>query len=122
MAQAWNGRIFNAQVKEKKAFRIIWDGQVYAFDYWVVPRGAPHKDTAFAFIRFALDGKRMAEQARHIAYSPSRRSAVALVDPKVVPHLPTAPANFKRALRIDPEWWADHFEEVDQRFKAWLAK
>ena len=122
MAQAWNGRIYNAQVKEKKDFRIVWDGQIYAFDYWAIPKGAPHKAAALEFIRFSLRPDRMAEQTKHIAYAPPRRSAMKLVDPKVVPHLPTAPANFKQAIRIDPEFWADHFNEVDQRFKAWLAK
>ncbi len=122
MAQAYNGRIYNAQIKEKKDFRIVWDGQIYAFDYWAIPKGAPNKATALDFIRFALRPDRMAEQTKHIAYAPTRLSAMKLVDPKVVPHLPTAPANFKQALRVDPEWWADHFDEVDQRFKAWLAK
>ncbi len=122
MAQAYNGRIYNAQMKEKKDFRIVWDGQIYAFDFWAVPKGTPNKAAAIEFIRFALRPDRMAEQTKHIAYAPTRKSAMKLVDPKVLPHLPTAPANFARALRIDPEWWADHFDEVDQRFKAWLAK
>lgn len=122
MAQAYNGRIYNAQVKEKKDFRIIWDGQIYAYDYWAIPKGSPNKAAALEFLRFALRPDRMAEQTKHISYAPTRKSAMKLVDAEVLPHLPTAPANFVRALRVDPEWWADHFDEVDQRFKAWLAR
>jgi len=122
IAQAYNGRIYIAQVKEKKPFAILWDGQVYDYDYWVVPKGGPRVKQAMAFITYATDPARMATQTQYIAYAPSRPSALAHVDPKAKPHLPTAPANFKRALRVDPEWWADHFDDLNGRFQAWLAR
>ncbi len=122
MAQAYNGRIYNAQVKEKKNFAIIWDGQIYDFDYWAITKGSPNKATAERFLTFALDPARMAVQTKHISYSPTRPSALSKVAPAVLPHLPTAEANFKRALRVDARWWADHFEEINTRFQAWLAK
>ncbi len=37
-------------------------------------------------------------------------------------HMPTAPDNFKTALQNDFEWWADHQDELNERFQAWLAK
>ena len=40
----------------------------------------------------------------------------------MLPHMPTAPDNFKNALQSDPEWWADHADELNERFNAWLAK
>ena len=38
------------------------------------------------------------------------------------PHMPAAPANFKRALQNDWVWWADHRDELDERFNVWLVK
>jgi putative spermidine/putrescine transport system substrate-binding protein len=38
------------------------------------------------------------------------------------PQMPTAPNNFKNALQNDFEWWADHQDELNERFAAWLAK
>ena len=121
IAQAYNGRIYNAQVKEKKPFVMLWDGQVYDYDYWVVPKGAPNRALAMEFITYAMTPARMAIQTQYIAYAPTRPSAMPLVDPATIPHLPTSPANFKRALRIDSAWWADHFDDINARFQAWLA-
>ena len=38
------------------------------------------------------------------------------------PHMPTAPENFKTALLNDFEFWADHQDELNERFNAWLSK
>jgi putative spermidine/putrescine transport system substrate-binding protein len=37
------------------------------------------------------------------------------------PQMPTAPANFKNALQNDFNWWADHQDELNERFNKWLA-
>lgn len=122
MAQSYNGRIYDAARNEGKSFKIVWDGQVYDYDYWVVPKGTKRKADAMRFIGFAVQPKQMAEQSKHIAYAPTRRSAAALVSPTIQADMPTAPANFKRAVRIDARWWADHFDEINGKFQAWLAR
>ena len=40
MTTAYNGRIFNAVAGEGKPFEIVWDGQIYDLDLWVIPKGA----------------------------------------------------------------------------------
>lgn len=128
MTTAYNGRIFGAQVTEKKPFVIVWDGQVWDLDLWVIPKGAPNKAEAMKFIAFSTDTKRNADQASWISYGPVRKSAAPLVanhaetgiDMK--PHMPTAPANFKNALQNDFAFWADHQDELNEKFSAWLAK
>jgi putative spermidine/putrescine transport system substrate-binding protein len=36
--------------------------------------------------------------------------------------MPNAPENSSNAIQIDHLWWADHQEELNQRWSAWLAK
>jgi putative spermidine/putrescine transport system substrate-binding protein len=36
--------------------------------------------------------------------------------------MPTYTENFKNALQNDFAWWADHQDEMNERFAAWLAK
>jgi putative spermidine/putrescine transport system substrate-binding protein len=36
--------------------------------------------------------------------------------------LPTAPENFKNALRFDGAWWSEHGEELGKRFADWHAE
>ena len=67
----------------------------------------------------------MAAQASLIAYGPMRKSAIALVgkhpslDIEMKGYLPTAPDNFRKALRFDEAWWNEHGEELATRFQTW---
>ena len=128
MTTAYNGRIFNAVMKEKKPFVIIWDHHVYNWDFYTIPKGTKHKETALEFIKFATSTKPLADQASWISYGPVRKSSVPLIstyqgtDVQMAPHMPTAPENFKNALETDNEWWADNQDEVNKRYNAWMAK
>ncbi|MDF1792205.1 MAG: ABC transporter substrate-binding protein [Thalassobaculaceae bacterium] len=121
MTTAYNGRLFNAIVNEKKPFEIVWDGQVWDIDLWVMPRGTPNKERAWEFIKFSSDTQRLADQAKYISYGPVRKSSFDEVLPEMQPHMPTAPANFKNPLQNDFEFWADYGDELNERFNAWLA-
>jgi putative spermidine/putrescine transport system substrate-binding protein len=127
MTTAYNGRIFNAAAAEGKPFEIVWDGQVFDLDLWVVPRGAPNTDKAMKFIAYSTDTQRLADQASYISYGPARMSSAPLVgkyhdkDIDMGPQMPTAPENFKTAIKTDPLFWADNQDELNERFNAWLA-
>ena len=128
IASAYNGRIFNAQVVEKQPFTIIWDGQVYELDGYVIPKGAPNKKAAMDYLRFATDTQRLADQAKYISYGPARQSSAPLVSTHAEtgvdmnPHMPTNPENFKTPIKKNAEFWADNGDELRQRFNAWLAQ
>jgi len=128
MATAYNGRIFNAQVSENKPFEIVWDGQVWDLDLWSIPKGSKNKAAAIDFIKYSTDTQRLADQAAWISYGPARASSIPLIGKHAEtgvpmgPHMPTAPKNFKNALQNNPEWWADHQDELNERFAAWLAQ
>ena len=127
MAYAFNGRIFNAAVGEGKPFKIIWDGQIYEMEGWVVPKGAPNKDNAMQYIAFTTESPQLAKAAEQISYGPPRKSAAGLVgniagkDQPMGPHLPTDPANLGKGLSSNLDFWVDHDGELSERFNAWLA-
>lgn len=128
MTTAYNGRVFNAVATEGKPFEVVWDGQVWDLDLWVIPKGAPNKDEALKFVAFSTDTQRLADQASWISYGPVRKSSVPLIGKhaeagiEMGPHMPTAPENFKNALQNDFEFWADYQDELNERFNAWLAQ
>lgn len=128
MTTAYNGRIFNAVATEGKSFKIVWDGQVWDIDLWAIPKGAQNKDLALEFVKYSTDTQRLADQAEWISYGPARKSSIPLIGKHVEagidmgPHMPTAPDNFKTALQNNFEFWADHQDELNERFAAWLAK
>ena len=128
MTTAYNGRIFNAVASEGKPFEIVWDGQVWDLDLWVMPKGAPNKKAALDFIKFSTSTKALADQASWISYGPVRKSSSPLVgsfhdkpELQMAGHMPTAPQNFKNAVQADFEFWADNADQLNERFNAWLA-
>src|SRR6476661_560681 len=125
MAAGYSGRIFRAAVGARQRIDVMWDGQVYDLDLWAIPKAATNKDEAKRFIAFATEPAQMAAQASLIAYGPMRKSAIALVgkhpslDIDMKGYLPTAPDNFRKALRFDQAWWNEHGGELATRFQTW---
>ncbi|MEM5371714.1 polyamine ABC transporter substrate-binding protein [Paraburkholderia azotifigens] len=122
MTQAYNGRIDDAAKKDNKPFRIVWDGQVYDYEWWGIPKGAKHADAAAKFIVSASQPKAYADLSKYIAYAPPRKDAISLVEKQRLADLPTAPDNFKRAIQINPTFWADNADEINKRFQVWLTQ
>jgi len=122
MTTGWNGRIQAAIDKDKKPFKIVWDGQMLDYDLFVIPKGAPNQALSYEFLRFQTEPKVMAALGPYIPYAPTRIDATDFVDPAVLPKLPTDPQNMKNAFYADYLYWNDRDEELQKRFEAWLAK
>ncbi|AOZ70088.1 spermidine/putrescine ABC transporter substrate-binding protein [Rhodobacter xanthinilyticus] len=127
MTTAYNGRIFGAAVAEGKPFQTIFDGQVYEYDGYVIPKGAPHLEAALKYLTFATTTQALADQAKYISYGPARKSSGPLVGlfedgkTEMGPYMPTAAENLTNALPSSYEFWVDHDTELNERFNAWLA-
>ena len=125
MTTAYNGRLFTAITAEGKPFQIVWDGQIYENEMYVVPKGAPNKDLAMEFIAFATTTEGLRAQAELISYGPPRKSSVKDdilfkgSEFSMGPHSPTS--NLDNALSSSFEFWVDRDAELNERFQAWLA-
>ena len=126
MAAGYSGRIFRAAVGDRNV-GVLWDGQVYDVDAWAIPKASKNKKEALRFIRFATEPAQLAAQARLTAYGPKRKSALDLVgahpiiNVEMQEFLPTAPANFQKALKFDDAWWGQNGATISQRFSTWVA-
>lgn len=121
MTSAYHGRIFNAVRSEKQNFVVVWDGQVQVSDHFAIVKGTKNLAAAKDFLKYATGTKPLAEQAKFVAYAPARRSSIPQVDASVRAWLPNA-GHPGRMLVSNAEWWADHADEINQKFAAWLAK
>jgi putative spermidine/putrescine transport system substrate-binding protein len=127
MTTAYNGRIFAAATAEAKPFTTVWDGQVYEYDMFVIPKGAPNMELALEYLKFATSTEALAEQAKWISYGPARKSSAPLIGlfndgkTEMGPYMPTSEANLTNALASSYEFWADRDAELNERFNAWLA-
>ncbi|HEB96893.1 MAG TPA: ABC transporter substrate-binding protein [Sedimenticola thiotaurini] len=119
LGQSANGRIFNAIKEDGKPFKMVWDAHIYDLDVWSVVKGTRKMDLAFDFIRFATGTKPLSGMP-DVAYGPTRKSSMALVDPKVVPDLPTS--HLKEGIKANGIFWADYGESLGEKFNEWLLQ
>lgn len=122
ISSAYNGRVFNAIVKQGRNFDYIWDGQIWEIDLWVIPRGADNLANILKFVAFATGTEPLAEQTEYVSYAPARKSSLPLIRREYRSHMPTSPANFRNSLQNDFLWWAENQERMDERFDAWLSQ
>lgn len=130
MGSTFNGRLFSAIAEQNQPIAMMWDMQSFDIDGWVVPAGLPADRLArvMDFLKFATDTQRLADQAKFISYGPARKSSAPLVGQHatlgidMAPHMPTNPVNSEYVLMYDYGWWADHRDDLDAKFQAWLAQ
>ncbi len=127
MSTGYNGRFFAAAVTEGKPFKQVFDGQVYEYDGYAIPKGAPNLELAKQFLTFSTTTQALADQAKWISYGPARKSSGPLVGlfmdgkTEMGAYMPTSAANLTNALPSSYEFWVDRDTELNERFNAWLA-
>lgn len=121
LTSVYHGRIYDANTKDGKNFAVMWDGQIIVPDQWVIVKGSKNMAAALEFVRFATSTKPLAEQTKYIPYAPARQSSLTLVEEKTRAWLP-GPSQKGRGFQTDAGWWADHADELNQKFAAWISK
>lgn len=128
MGSTYNGRLFALIEEEKQPVEMLWDWQIFELDGWIVPAGlAPEREkVVLDYLYFGTDTQRLADQAKWISYGPARKSSAPLVGKHaelgidMAPHMPTDPNNAKTTLYNNIEFWADHRDDLDQKWLAWI--
>jgi putative spermidine/putrescine transport system substrate-binding protein len=122
MTSAYNGRISAANEKDKKNFKIGWDGALYTIDSWVILKGSSNKDAAYKFLDFVGKADHQAKLPEFITYGVTNKKAADLISAKAMPELPTNPKNMEHATELDAQFWIDNIDRLTERFNKWAAK
>ncbi len=122
MTSAYPNRIYTAVMQDKKPFGFLWDGEVKNIEGYAIVKGTKNLKAAQDFINYATSTDALAKFASATALGPMRQSSIAQVDPKVSPYLPTAPQNQKDAIDVNVAFWADHSDDLNQKFAVWLGQ
>src|SRR4029077_11386997 len=105
--------------QRKKNLRIAWDGSLYDVDSWAIPKGTPKASDAYRFIAFASQPEYQKLLSENVAYGPTNRKALPLLDAELARTMPSAEANLKRALNVDIAFWIRQGEALERRFDGW---
>lgn len=120
MTSAYNGRVVAAN-KQGRNFRMAWGNQLYAMDFWALPKGGKTKD-AFDLLGYMTAAEPQKAFAEEIVYGVTNAAATKLIAPATQPLLPTAPENMSGAVAVNTPFWVDREEELQQRFNRWVTQ
>jgi putative spermidine/putrescine transport system substrate-binding protein len=121
MGVAWNGRIAAIQA-EGAPVEIVWNEGMLAMDVWASPKGAPHRENAMKLCAFATLPESQARLSSLITYGFINDKAAELIAPERLPVLPTAPEIAAQMFLKSEPWWAEHTQEVLDRWNEWILE
>jgi putative spermidine/putrescine transport system substrate-binding protein len=122
MSLTSNTRITSVRKEEKVPLDIAWDGGLMTVDFLAVPRNAKNKANAMKLIQWMNDPKRQAELARSTGIGPGNADAFKFLAPNELSDLASYNYQQGRMILFDNAWWADHEQEMTQRWNAWKLK
>src|SRR3546814_2015833 len=99
------GRLVVANRTEGRHFKLSWDGNIYAVDYWVILANSPRKQEAEQLLRFMPRPENQMRLARFIPTGLTNIAQNRRVDPKLTRHTPSDPANMTNATELDAHSW-----------------
>lgn len=112
----WNGRAVSAG--ESAPVALAWGEWLHTDAYWVVPKGAPHKQPAMEALKYFTSPEAQARYTSYLPYGPTNKLALDKVSDKYKFALPTE--HEASGLRVDYVWWNNNLRSVDPQFRAWL--
>lgn len=115
----WNGRLAALETSGLDV-GISWDQNITAADALVVPKGTTNKDAAMKFIAAATSAKGQADFAAATGYAPINIESADVMDPAVRATLPDAQT--AEQVNADLAYWAEHRDEIGNRWYAWQAQ
>jgi putative spermidine/putrescine transport system substrate-binding protein len=117
MLALWNGRIDSA-IKAGAPFAYGYNQGIVEMDCLVVPKGAPHRDLAMKVVGAIVSPDIQANLPKYINYSPVNQKAYenGRISQEVAAGLNTSPANIRQQVILNIKWWAEHAQEVQERF------
>jgi putative spermidine/putrescine transport system substrate-binding protein len=117
MLALWNGRI-DAAIKAGAPFAYTYNQGIVEMDCLVVPKGAPHKDLAMKMVGAIVSPDIQANLPKYINYAPINQKAYenGRMSAEMAAGLNTSPANIKNQVVLNIKWWAEHAQEIQERF------
>lgn len=121
MSSAYNGRILTS-MDEGAPVELEYTQQLLSANAWVIPKGAENQDLATEFINFSLSPEVQADFSKEISYAPGNTKALELLNEEDLIRIGQTPEDLETQVFINAGWWADNFEDVDNRFQEWLLE
>ena len=117
MANGWNGRFQNG-IKEGLPIRQVWNGALAEVGYFMVVKGAPHREAAMDFLKWVISPEAQARFHEFISYGPTTPKAWDLIPQERWADLPSSPENLAKSVWVSVPWWAENDAKIAERYQA----
>lgn len=108
MTTGWNGRFDNA-AKDGAKVAYSYNQALLDYDCFAIPKGAPNKDTAMAFLAEISKAEYQDDLPKYITYGPTNKAAydTGVIDAATAAMLPSSPDNAALQLPVSLAWYAE---------------
>lgn len=115
LSSAWSGRMLAAEAEGGPVSHTYNDGIAWA-NWWVLPKGTPHRDLAHEAINFALAKEQQAKLLSLKTYGPVLSAATEGADAATAKILVMAPENVKNMLILNEEEANKYSYEYEEKW------
>jgi putative spermidine/putrescine transport system substrate-binding protein len=115
LSSAWSGRMLAAEAEGAPVGHTYNDGIAWA-NWWVIPKGAPHRDLAHEAIDYALGKDQQAKLLSLKTYGPVLAAATEGADAETAKILVMNPDNVKNMLILNEEEANKYSYEYEEKW------
>ncbi|WP_306005008.1 ABC transporter substrate-binding protein [Aquicoccus porphyridii] len=123
MTTGWNGRFDNA-AKDGGKVSYTFNQALLDYDCFAIPKGAPNKDLAMAFLAEISKAEYQDDLPKYITYGPTNKSAydTGEISAEVAAGLPSSPENAAKQLPISLEWYTKWEQTAAEMYQDMLTE
>ncbi len=121
-AFAWNNRIADIQ-KKGAPVAIEWNQNLQDGGFNVTAKNGPHVAETMKYFAFSAEPQIQADYAKTTGYSPSSKSAFALLPDADKPYYNAYPDNMAKAVgSINLDWWSKNYDDTVSQWTTWAGQ
>lgn len=118
MSIAWSARMVDA-LRNDAPFSAVWDDHFILYDTLSIVKGSQAADLAHDYLNFAVQTPQQERFAELMPYAPANLEAKPQLDEFAKLMDLNAPDVAQKAILIDQQWYADHFDELSGIWTKW---
>jgi putative spermidine/putrescine transport system substrate-binding protein len=123
MTTGWNGR-FDTAAADGAQVAYSFNQALLDYDCFAIPKGAPNKDTAMAFLAEISKAEYQDDLPKYITYGPTNKAAydTGEIDAATAAMLPSSPENAALQLPVSLEWYAEWETVAAEMYQEMLTE
>jgi len=123
MTTGWNGRFDNAKADGAKV-AYSFNQALMDYDCFAIPKGAPNKETAMAFLAEISKPEYQDDLPKYITYGPTNAAAykTGQIPADIAASLPSSPENAALQVPVSLEWYAKWESVAAEMYQEMLTE